>query len=73
MISKLRKNIKWLQEPLACPFVLLKVNPNWVSVLGLIFALIGAYFVYEQNWLLALVFFILAPTMDLIDGTVAKN
>ena len=36
MISKLRKNIKWLQEPLACPFVLLKVNPNWVSVLGLI-------------------------------------
>ncbi len=73
MISKLRKNIKWLQEPLAAPFVLLKINPNLVSVLGLVFALIGAYFVYQQNWLLALVFFILAPTMDLIDGTVAKK
>ncbi|HNV01098.1 MAG TPA: CDP-alcohol phosphatidyltransferase family protein [archaeon] len=73
MISKIRKSIKWLQEPLAFPFVLLKINPNWVSVFGLVLALIGAYFVYQQNWLFALVFFILAPIMDLIDGTVAKK
>jgi phosphatidylglycerophosphate synthase len=73
MISKLRKNIKGLQEILAFPFVLLKINPNWVSVLGLVLALVGAYFVYNQEWLLALVFFILAPMMDLMDGTVAKK
>jgi len=73
VISKIRKSIKWLQEPLAFPFVLLKINPNWVSVFGLVLALIGAYFVYQQNWLFALVFFILAPIMDLIDGTVAKK
>lgn len=73
MISKLRKSIKWLQEPLAAPFVFLKINPNWISVLGLVLALIGAYFVYKQEWIYALIFFILAPTMDLIDGTVAKK
>ncbi len=73
MISKLRKNIKFLQEILAWPFIKLKINPNLVSTLGLVLALIGAYFVFLENWVFVLVFFILAPTMDLIDGTVAKK
>ena len=72
MISKLRGKIGFLQNVLAYPFIKLKVSPNVISVLGLILAIIGAYFVTQQNWLLALIFFILAPTMDLIDGTVAR-
>ena len=72
MISKLRGKIGFLQNVLAYPFIKLKVSPNLISVFGLVLAIIGAYFVTQQNWLLALIFFILAPTMDLIDGTVAR-
>jgi len=72
MISKARGKIGFLQRTLAKPFILLGIPPNAVSVLGLILALIGALFVTQQEWLPALIFFILAPTMDLIDGTVAK-
>lgn len=73
MISKLRGKIGLLQEIFAWPFVKLKIDPNIVSMLGLVFALIGAYFVSQQNWTLAFIFFLLAPVMDLIDGTVAKK
>ncbi len=72
MISKLRGKIGFLQNVLAWPFIKLKVDPNLISVFGLVLALIGAYFVTQQNWLLALIFFILAPIMDLIDGTTAR-
>jgi phosphatidylglycerophosphate synthase len=72
MISKLRGRIGFLQNILAWPFIKLKISPNAISVIGLVLALIGVYFVTQQNWLLAFVFFLLAPTMDLIDGTVAR-
>jgi len=72
MISRLRPKIGALQNFLAAPFIALKINPNVISVFGLVFAVIGAYFVYSQQWPLALVFFILAPCVDLIDGTVAR-
>jgi phosphatidylglycerophosphate synthase len=72
MISKLRGRIGFLQNILAWSFIKLKISPNAISVIGLVLALIGVYFVTQQNWLLAFVFFLLAPTMDLIDGTVAR-
>ena len=73
MISKVRGKISPLQNILAWPFIKLKISPNLISIFGLILALIGAFFVSQQNWLLALIFFILAPTMDLIDGKVART
>ena len=65
MISKLRGRIGLLQNILAWPFIKLRIDPNLISVFGLVLAVIGAFFVVQQNWLLALIFFILAPTMDL--------
>jgi archaetidylinositol phosphate synthase len=73
MISKVRGKIGLLQKVLAKPFIFLKINPNFISVFGLILALIGAYFVLQQNWIMAFLFFLLAPTMDLIDGHVARQ
>ena len=73
MISKLRGKIGFLQNILAWPFIKLKISPNAISVIGLILAIIGVYFVTQQNWVLAFIFFLLAPTMDLIDGTVARK
>jgi phosphatidylserine synthase len=72
MISKLRGKIGPLQKVLAWPFIKLKISPNIISVIGLILALMGVYFVINQNWLFAFIFFLLAPTMDVIDGTVAR-
>ncbi|MFA6064364.1 MAG: CDP-alcohol phosphatidyltransferase family protein [archaeon] len=72
MLSNLRNSIKPLAQVLAIPFIKLKISPNLISIMGLVLALIGAYFVSQQNWLFAFVFFLLAPTMDLIDGTVAR-
>jgi archaetidylinositol phosphate synthase len=72
MISKVRGKISPLQNILAWPFIKLRISPNAISVIGLMLALIGAYFVLQEAWLLALLFFILAPTMDLIDGKVAR-
>ncbi len=72
MISKLRGRIGLLQKTLAWPFIKLRISPNVISIIGLLLALIGAYFVSQQNWPLAFLFFLLAPTMDLIDGTVAR-
>jgi len=72
MISKVRGKIGLLQRILSAPFIWLRVDPNIVSVLGLVFALIGAYFVVQQNWFFALIFFLLAPAMDLADGAVAR-
>ncbi|MEK6958413.1 MAG: CDP-alcohol phosphatidyltransferase family protein [archaeon] len=72
MISKLRNFTKPLANILATPFILLRINPNIVSTLGLVFALIGAYFVTQQAWIYALIFFILAPTMDFVDGATAR-
>jgi phosphatidylglycerophosphate synthase len=72
VISKLRGKIGFLQNVLAWPFIKLKISPNTISVIGLILAIIGVYFVTQRNWSLAFVFFLLAPAMDLIDGTVAR-
>jgi len=72
MISKLRASVKPIANILAKPFIELKMDPNLISVLGLVFAIIGAYFVSQHSWLWAFVFFVLAPLMDLIDGTVAR-
>lgn len=72
MLSSLRGVIKPLAKVLAAPFIYFRADPNMVSVLGLVFAIIGAFFVVWENWLLALVFFALAPLMDLIDGEVAR-
>jgi len=72
MISALRGKIGFLQNIIAWPFIKLKIHPNYISVLGFVFALIGAYFVYAQNWFFAFIFFLLAPAMDLADGTVAR-
>jgi len=72
VLSIIRGDIGPFQRVLAWPFIKLNIHPNYVSVLGLVFAIIGALFVVQQNWLLALIFFLLSPTMDLVDGTVAR-
>ena len=72
MISKVRGSIRPLANVLAWPFIRLRIDPNLISFFGLVLGVIGAYFVTQQQWVYALIFFILAPAMDLIDGNVAR-
>ena len=72
MLSRFRSSLKPLQSFLARLFIVLHIPANEVSLSGLLFALIGAAFVVQHLWLGALVFFVLAPLMDLIDGEVAR-
>ncbi len=72
MLGKLRKKTKPLPVFLAKPFAAIGIHPNIVSFLGMPLALIAAFFIFQQHYLLALLFVVLAITMDLIDGSVAK-
>lgn len=72
MISKIREKTKGLLILPAKLFAALKIHPNVVSFLGIPLALIAAYFAYQLNFAFALLFALLAVSMDLIDGTVAK-
>jgi phosphatidylglycerophosphate synthase len=73
MISKLRKNLWPLQEVLSFFFIALGLSPNQISFLGVILAAIGAFFIMQSNWVVGAIFFILAPSMDLVDGYVARK
>lgn len=72
MLSELRTKIKPFSSFVSKPFIKAKIDPNIISTLGLVFAIVGAIFVIRHDWVLAFIFFVLAPLMDLIDGNVAR-
>jgi len=72
MIGQLRDKVKNSFLILAKPFAFFKIHPNIVSFLGIPLALISAYFILQNDFTFALIFAILAVTMDMIDGSVAK-
>lgn len=53
-------------------FARLPLTPNMWTMISLVPALIGLYFLLQQNVLYGLVFFVLAAIMDAIDGGVAR-
>lgn len=71
MIGQIRDKVKNLFLILAKPFAFFKIRPNIVSLLGIPLALISAYFILQNDFIFALIFAVLAVTMDLIDGSVA--
>ena len=71
MIGQLRDKVKNLSLLLAKPFAFFKIHPNIVSLLGIPLALISAYFILQNDFTFALLFAVLAVTMDLIDVSVA--
>ena len=71
MIGQIRSKVKKSFLLLAKPFAALRIHPNIVSFLGLPLALISAYFILQNDFTFALIFAILAVTMDMIDGSVA--
>jgi len=49
------------------------INPNLFSLMALLIAMCAAYFIYVQDYVLALCFIALSSFWDSIDGSVAKS
>ncbi|MBI4043330.1 MAG: CDP-alcohol phosphatidyltransferase family protein [Candidatus Diapherotrites archaeon] len=73
VLGRLRNAVNPLKHALAAPFIAFQVHPNTVSLLGIPLAVIAAYFIAVPHWGLALVFLVLTPIPDFVDGTVARS
>ena len=70
MLNRLRPTIKKFVDPLAKR---ININPNYLTVLGLLIALISAYMFAIGNLLWGGLFIALSGFLDIIDGAVARN
>lgn len=70
MLDKLRPQVKILMNPLAR---VLKVNPNVLTVLGLLVSILSAYMFGIGDLILGGVFLGLSGFLDILDGAVARK
>jgi CDP-diacylglycerol--glycerol-3-phosphate 3-phosphatidyltransferase len=63
---------KWFERPAVSLLVALKVTPNGATVIGLIVALIAAYFVSQGDFLIGGMLVLVGATFDLLDGGIAR-
>lgn len=72
MLGQLRSAFKPIFNVLAHPFIALRINPLWVTLIAIPFALACAYVYSTQQFWLALLLLPLSGLWDAIDGTVAR-
>jgi archaetidylinositol phosphate synthase len=70
MLNKLRPRLQEFMEPLAKN---IKVNPNIITVIGLIISLLAAYAFARQNLLIGGFLILFSGFFDVVDGAVARN
>ena len=74
MLTKYRGKFSVLMKPLVIPFIKLKLNPNVLTIMGLIFSIVFLIMVISlsTNFFLIIITYLLAILFDYIDGAVAK-
>jgi archaetidylinositol phosphate synthase len=70
MLDKLRPHVKIVLDPLAG---ILKVNPNIITVIGLLVGVLSAYMFASGNLLLGGIFLGLSGFIDILDGAIARK
>lgn len=70
MLNRLRPSIKKFIDPLAKK---ININPNYLTILGLLIALLSAYMFASGNLLGGGLLIALSGFLDIIDGAVARN
>lgn len=70
MLDKLRPQVKILLDPVA---ERINVNPNIITIVGLLVSVIAAYFFATGNLLLGGIFIGLSGLVDILDGAVARK
>jgi len=73
MLDQHRDWFKSLETATASVFAVFPLTPNNYTALSIISAIICAYFLIQNNYWPAFVFFIVAGMLDFIDGAVARR
>ena len=72
MLDTKRHWFKDLEKIIGKIFGSLPLTPNQYTYLSGIFALIGLYFMIQENIIYAIIFFLIAGGLDFVDGAVAR-
>jgi len=72
MLTRIRRQIKRIIEPLAKTLAKFGVGANVITLPGLIFAIIYYFEIMRTNTALGIVFLVISAIMDGIDGEVAR-
>jgi phosphatidylglycerophosphate synthase len=73
MLGQLRSKIsKYIENYIGKPIAKTGIHPNHITALSVPLAIIGAYYIYLNDWFLALTFMILSIFIDNVDGAVAR-
>ena len=72
MIGAKRSSIEWISVKIGIFFSKSGLNPNQITLLSLLPAVISFYFIINQNFLLATLFFAITGFLDIVDGAVAR-
>jgi len=72
MLHKRREKFKLQEKFIIDTLGKLPLTPNEWTLISLIFVFVGLYFTVTQNFVLALIFFVVSLFLDLVDGTIAR-
>ena len=70
MLNRLRPQLKLFIDPIAKR---IKINPNILTIIGLLISLLSAYMFARGDLLLGGTFILISGLADVIDGAVARN
>ncbi len=70
MLNRLRPQLKLFIDPIAKR---IKINPNILTIIGLLISLLAAYMFARGDLLLGGIFILVSGLADVIDGAVARN
>ena len=72
MLDTKRHLFKGLEKKIGALFSSLSFTPNHYTLTAILFALGSFYFLIKQKLILAIIFFLVAGLLDLVDGAVAR-
>lgn len=64
---------KWFERPAVSVLVALKISADMATLIGLLIALVSAYYVSQGHFLLGGVLVIVGAIFDLLDGGIARS
>ena len=72
VIYQRRERFDYFSTRVGIIFSQLRLSPNVWTILSLFPAIVGAYFIVQQDFYIAVAFFAVAAFLDVIDGSVAR-
>lgn len=70
MLNRLRPQVKMILDPIARR---IRINPNILTIIGLLVSLLSAYMFATENLLIGGLLIALSGFVDMLDGAVARN